>query len=108
MSRSNLKLKYPSELERTSRIRTGSRGVTNDLPEMPITWPKKTSQCYVETHLWQMGCLFYLHFIKYVKCDPVLVCGNHPICLFQMQREPSLLYICKNMGTVTDLSCIYS
>lgn len=53
---SNLKLKYSNELEQAnSQIRTGSWGVTNDLPEMPITWPKKTSQCYVVT---LMDCLF--------------------------------------------------
>lgn len=58
-------ISYVDELERILWIKTGLWGVTNNPPVMPITWPKKTSQCYVETR-WQMGCLFYLSFIEHV------------------------------------------
>lgn len=56
----NFKLKYISELEQIE-IKTSPLGVTNDLPEMPITWPKKHLNAMSQRTLTKWGvCFIYV------------------------------------------------
>lgn len=57
-------LKYSIELERIFQIRTGFRTVTNELPEMPITWPKKHLNAMSQHTLNEWGEYFLQIILK--------------------------------------------